>query len=416
MKNEKNEHWSGITGFLIAAIAGAVGLGNFWRMPYLASQYGYVPFFIAFIICVFFVSIPIMFIELVAGKLFKVSFMKAYKNVNFPLPGYISFFLIIILTSYYIVVAGWVFSYVLTYPFYNLNFQQLVDNNIAPLGYVFVLIISAIPVYLGVKTGIERFSKIFMLLLFFITLFILFVVLSENPIPIITLSFPMDINVWMLAFSQSFFSLSVGFGVMFTYATYIKQKTSVFTDSLVIGLSDAIVGLIAAFIVFVLLNGEVNTQGAVLVFDVLSSVFINHAIGWLFYFSLLIAAITSIISLLEFIVSNLKGYGLSRKRAVVYTVLFFMFLGLFPALSYSSFSLKIFNLPVLDFFDKYIIGATSWLGIFFLTFFVWKIDKEKFTKQLGAGVLGDIIFYWCRYILPLFGLVMAYISLKFVFG
>lgn len=413
---EERESWSNIIGFIIAAVSGAVGLGNYWRMPYLASQYGYISFFIAFIISVFLIGLPIMFVELTAGKKFRTSFIKAYNQLKFPLPGYLSFLLIIILTSYYVVVAGWVFAYVFTYPFYTLSFQDLVEMDIAPLGYVFVLIISAVPVYLGVREGIEKFSKIFMTLLFLITLFLFFITVVKHPIPKIVLSLPTDINVWLFALSQAFFSLSVGFGVMFTYASYIKQRTSIFFDSLVIGLTDAMVGLVVSFVVFVLLNGVVNTQGPILVFDVMSKIFENHFIGWLFYFSLLIAAITSVISLIEFIVSNLNDYGLDRKRAVVITVLGILILSLPSALSYSTLSLKIFNIPVLDFLDKYIIASTSWLGIFFITYFMWRLDMDEFLGYLGIGNLGKYVYYWCKYVLPLFGIVMLYISLKFVLG
>lgn len=415
MKN--NESFSGTLGFVIAAIGAAVGLGNYWRMPYLASQYGYIPFFIAFILCVLFVGIPLMFVELVAGRKFKGSFIETFQKLKFPWPGYISFFLIVILTSYYLVIAGWVLMYVLTFPFITLTFSQLISNNIAPLGYVFILLISAVPVYLGVRKGIEKYSKIFMLFLFLITLFILYVTVTSNPIPKMEISFPTSLDVWLLALSQSFFSLSVGFGVMFTYATYIKQKTSVFKDSLAIGFSDMLVGLIASFIIFVLLAGAVNTEGPVLVFDALSTVFSNAYITWLFYFCLLIAAVTSVISLLEFIVSNLTNHGLSRKKALTLTIIGFMLLSLPSALSYSSVKLNIFGMPVLDFLDQYIIGATAWLAIFFIIYLLWNIKKTEFVSKLGAGDrFGKIIFYWCKYVLPLFAVIMAFACLKFIFG
>ena len=413
---DKKQEWSGILGSLIAAIGSAVGLGNYWRMPYLASQYGYIPFFIAFIVCVMFVGLPIMFVELTAGRIFKKSFIETYKKLKFPWPGYISFILMVILCSYYMVIAGWIFMYVVTYPFIVYNFSDLITHNIAPVGYIFVLLLSAIPIYFGVQKGIESFSKIIMALLVILTILILAIALSENPIPPITLELPTNLEIWIMALSQSFFSLSVGFGILFTYSTYIKQKTSIMKDSIVIGFFDVLIGLAASFLVFVLLGGVVSTEGPTLVFDVLSGVFKIAAIGWLFYLCLLIAAITSVISLLEFIVSNLQNYGFNRKKALFLTVVSFLFLSLPSALSYSSLNLSFMNIPVLDILDRYVIGATSWVGIFFIAFLLQHIKEEDFVKHLDAGRLGKPLYIWCKYILLIFGVVMAVVSTKFLIG
>ncbi len=357
--SDHRENWSARSGFIIAAIGSAVGLGNIWRFPYVAYENGGGAFLIPYLIALLTAGLPLLFLDYAVGHRGTGSPPKAYKQLFKPAEslGWWQVCVCLIIGLYYAGVLTWAGSYVYFSMgqmwgdnpeafFFNTYLQTSASANFDmsfvshlfwPLVAVWAAVLAIL--YGGVKKGVELSNKIFMPLL--IVLFTILVIQAVrlpgaaeglNAFFTPNWSAMMDYKVWLAAYGHIFFSLSVGFGIMVTYASYLKPKTNLTGSGLIVGLANSSFEILAGIGVFAALGFMAHSAGtsvqevvsggiglAFIAFPKLISSLGAGAdlFGILFFMSLFVAGITSMVSILEVPISALQDkLKLSRKAAV----------------------------------------------------------------------------------------------------
>lgn len=363
------DHWATKTGFVLAAIGSAVGLGNIWRFPFAVSENGGGAFLIPYIIGVLLFALPLMMLEFGVGKTFKVSVIESLKNIHPRLKyyGYVPVILSLGVLSYYIVVACWTFAY---FFFSFIKPYTGFDSFVSSYWPIFFFILSiAIIIFIikaGVKKGIELTAKILIPLLF---IFMIILVIRAVTLPnamegiryylLPNFALLMKPNLWLFGIAQAFFSMSVGFGVLLTYGSYLKnKKESVQKDAFKVAGADTLIAILAGFIIFptIFAFGMAPQQGPKLAFVAFPQIFDQmtggHIFGAIFFLLLFIGALTSAISLLEIVVANLmQEVKWTRVKSTWIAGAIVLVLGLPSALSYSKLNLTVFGKPFLDVMD-----------------------------------------------------------------
>lgn len=356
---DSRENWTSRSGFIIAAIGSAVGLGNIWRFPYVAYENGGGAFLIPYLIALITAGLPLLFLDYAVGHRSSGSPPKAYRKLfrGGETLGWWQVSVCIIIGLYYASVLTWAGSYVYfsigqmwgSDPegfFFKTYLQtskatgfdpRFVSHIFWPLAGIWVL--TLIILYGGVKKGVELSNKIFMPLLF--VLFTLLVIQSlrlpgavEGLNAFFTPNWAamMDYKVWLAAYGHTFFSLSVGFGIMVTYASYLKPKTNLTGSGLIVGFANASTEILAGIGIFSALgfmaySSNSNVQDVVsggigLAFiafpKIISSLGAGADLfGILFFTSLFVAGISSMVSILEVPISAMMDkLKWGRKKAV----------------------------------------------------------------------------------------------------
>jgi NSS family neurotransmitter:Na+ symporter len=347
MASAPREHWSSRTGFVLAAIGSAVGLGNMWRFSYLAAENGGAAFVVLYLIITLAVGIPVLLAELVIGRGAQQSPIRALAHFGGkawrPLGGIFvaAGFLIL---SYYSVIAGWTVRYaliILTEGFGQDVAERFTDVATGWDAFAYHVAFMAITIFVvggGIKGGIERTALVLMPTLFAIVVGLaLYAATLEGAGPGYTYYLSADLQKllhWSVlkdAAGQAFFSLSLGMGAMLTFASYLKRDEHLPNASLAIGFADVGVAFVAGLVVFPLIfalgleervvGSKLGTVGAL--FITLPQAFaemgaIGRAVGALFFAALVVGALTSAISLLEVVVSSaIDGLGWTRRRATL---------------------------------------------------------------------------------------------------
>jgi NSS family neurotransmitter:Na+ symporter len=347
MASAPREHWSSRTGFVLAAIGSAVGLGNMWRFSYLAAENGGAAFVVLYLTITLAVGIPVLLAELVIGRGSQQSPIRALAHFGGrawkPLGGVFvaAGFLIL---SYYSVIAGWTVRYALIA--LGEGFGQDVAEHFSEVavgwdafGYhVAFMAITVFVVAGGIRGGIERTALVLMPTLFAIVVGLaLYAATLQGAGPGYAYYLSVDLEKllhWSVlkdAAGQAFFSLSLGMGAMLTFASYLKRDEHLPNSSLVIGFADVAVAFVAGLVVFPLIfalgleerivGSKLGTVGAL--FITLPQAFaemgaIGRGVGSLFFVALVVGALTSAISLLEVVVSSaIDGLGWPRRRAAL---------------------------------------------------------------------------------------------------
>lgn len=356
---DTRENWSARSGFIIAAIGSAVGLGNIWRFPYVAYENGGGAFLIPYLIALLTAGLPLLFLDYAVGHRSSGSPPKAYKRLmkKAETLGWWQVCVCLIIGLYYAGVLTWAGSYIYfsmgqmwgsdPEAFFFKRYLQtsseagfdmtFVSHLFWPLvavwaGVLFIL-------YGGVKKGVELSNKIFMPLL--IVLFSILVIQALrlpgaadglNAFFTPNWTAMMDYKVWLAAYGHIFFSLSVGFGIMVTYASYLKPKTNLTGSGLIVGFANSSFEILAGIGVFAALGFMAHSAGstveevvsggiglAFIAFPKLISSLGAGAdlFGILFFTSLFVAGITSMVSILEVPIAGLQDkLKWSRKKAV----------------------------------------------------------------------------------------------------
>jgi len=407
------DHWASKLGFVLAASGSAIGLGNIWRFPYKAGQYGGGAFVIAYIVSVLIIGIPIMIAEFLIGRSAQKSPVGAFKELCpsrvWPLIGWLGVLSGFIILSYYSVVGGWILRYI-----WESSFHFFQQGTAAPLFADFLanpwqqliwhglfMLLTMIIVRGGITTGIERWSKLLMPSLLIILL-ILMVNSLRYPGAAEGIQFILKPDFSKLtregimeALGHAFFSLSLGMGAMLTYGSYLDRKTNISSSALEIVALNTFYALMAGLMIFpIVFTYDVDPQvGPGLFFITLPEVFARMPAGQLvsisFFLLVAFAAITSAISLLEVVVSYfIDELNWSRKKAdyVMGAVIFLI--GVPSALSWST--LKGFTIfGKRDVFDSLDFLATNYMlpiGGFFIAIFAgWILthgQKEAEIKRI----------------------------------
>jgi neurotransmitter:Na+ symporter, NSS family len=401
MADESREQWGSHLGFIFAAIGSAVGIGNIWRFPYIVGTNGGGAFLFTYLIVIFSFGLAFMLLELAVGRHYKTSVLSSFASIRkrFKWAGLVMVGVTFTILSYYLVVLGWILSYfVMAVTGTSSSFDEYTASLFPIIAFLAILGINFVIIKMGVKKGIERISKIGVLLLIglMIPLTIFGMTLSgaERGIefyltPDSTKLFETD--TWAIAFGQAFFSLSVGMGVLLVYGSYIKSERPLFTSSLTIILADIAIAFMAGLMVFsiVFANDMEPDQGTSLVFRVMPSIFsamdYGEILSMLFFFLLLLAGITSSISMFQLPVSTLEDdFRFSRNKASIVVALLLLLVGLPSALSYSSIGLDIGGSAFFDLVDT--MFGTYGIAISAVVFSVvvtWFMDRKKLLEEIN---------------------------------
>lgn len=401
--------WSSKLGFILAAAGSAVGLGNIWRFPYMTGENGGASFVFLYLLSALLLVLPLMWAELAFGRHTQKNMLGGILKVQpksfWIIPGIFAFLVSLIVLSYYSVIAGWTIGYIyITLRGIEMNFGSFISNlnYIIPLFAIFMFLTIWI-VQAGVEKGIERWCSFLMpilvLLCFAVAIRSLMLPNAMEGVKYYLVPDFSKINtrVMMDAVAQAFFSLSVGAGLMVVYGSYMSKKQSILKCSISVVFADTGIALLAGFMIFpaVFSFGKSPAAGPTLTFQILPEVFkampLGSIVGACFFLLLLIAALTSSISLLEVPVSYFVDEKKSRKFCAWSIGIFAFLLGIPSALSLGAcnwlsnvqFMGKTGFLDIVDF----IFGTLGFVttSLFFCIFLGWKYQVQLIADELNEG-------------------------------
>ena len=414
----EQENFGTKIGAILAAAGSAVGLGNIWRFPTETGNNGGAAFLLIYIGFMLLLGVPIMVSEFVIGRHSQTSVTQSFFKMSggkkgWKLMGLIPVIAGFLVLSYYAVVAGWTLYYAFLAGmdgFADKNpdeigaaFQSFCTDSTNPLIWMtIILVINGMIVALGVKKGIERGAKIMMPLLF---VFIIVLVVCSFTLPGtaagLQFLFHPDFSkvtgqTLLNAMGQAFFSLSVGLCCLCTYATYFKKDVNLMKDGLHVATIDTLVAICAGLIIFPAvfsISGLTPSQGPSLVFVTLPNVFqeafgssiVAYIFSLCFYLLLVMAALTSSISMLEMIVAYFyQEHQISRPLASTGATIVCLILGTFCSLSFGIWKdVTLFGLGFFDLFDFIVAKLIMPLGGMLICVFLgWVVDEKVLRSEI----------------------------------
>jgi NSS family neurotransmitter:Na+ symporter len=435
---EQRGHWGSRLGFILAASGSAVGLGNIWRFPYVTGESGGAAFVIVYLACVFFVGLPLLWNELAIGRASGKdpvgAFRGTVKGTPFVVTGVLCIALCFLVLSYYGVIAGWAISYSIRSVAHEAtDFGKFAADPVYVIpAFGLFIMMTVVIVEGGIEKGIERWAKVLMPLLFVMVIVIIGrSVTLKGAMAGIEYYLKPDFSkingeVILKALGQAFFSLSVGWGLMITYGSYMTKTQSIASGGFWVALSDTMVALLGGLMVFpaVFAFGMKPDEGTALTFKILPAVFDQMpgggVFGAIFFLLLTVAALTSSISMLEVPVSYFVDEKKVSRRLAAWTVGLLAFIvGVPSALSHGAnrwlTEIELFGNKGLQAIMDYVVGTLLIVIIALLcsvyTGWVWKSrnavreiadGSPGFTKPLIGGVsLAQIWSVFVAFICPI---------------
>ncbi|RRS02025.1 sodium-dependent transporter [Glycomyces terrestris] len=422
------EQWGSRVGFILAAVGSALGLGNIWRFPGVAYENGGGAFLLPYLVALCTAGIPLLILEFTIGRRYRgsapVAFRRIHRNAEFL--GWWQVAIAIVIGVYYAVIISWAAWYAWfsvekqwgedPATFLMADFLQAGDlydfgTWLPGLGVALALVWVATLVVIGagVKKGIEASSKVFIPLL--IVLFGALVVQSltlDGAVDGLNAFFTPDWEairgpqVWLAAYSQIFFTLSVGFGIMVTYGSYLKRRSDITTSAWTVGMSNSFGEILAGIAVFAVLGflafetgvpiDEQSYQGVGLAFIAFPAIintlpYLAGLFGVLFFLSLVVAGFASLISVVEVPVAAVEDrFGWSRRKSVgiVGGGMAIVSVALFPTVN------GLMLLDVTDYFiNNYGIAVAAPAAIIAVVWVLWKWkelrDNANATSVFKVG-------------------------------
>lgn len=378
---KKRNSFSSSLGFVLAAAGSAVGLGNIWRFPYLAAKDGGGLFLLVYIILALTFGFTMIVSEVSIGRKTKQSALTAYGKLHKKsrVIGVFASLVPFMILPYYCIIGGWVLKYCIAFltgggleAAEDGYFTGFITSYAQPiiLDLIF-LAATAFVIYRGVNKGIEALSKVLMPVLLVmvvaIAIFSLTIKGSDGVsgldglkvyvIPNLSGMSVKDVFIVVLdAMGQLFYSISVAMGIMVTYGSYFKDESNLLKSVNQIELFDSAVAFLAGVMiipaVFVFLGEEgMRSSGPGLMFVALPKVFAEmgaagHVIGSVFFIMVLLAALTSAMSVLEAVTASLMDcFGWSRHKSVIVESCIAAAIGVVICLGYNAlyFEIKLPN-------------------------------------------------------------------------
>ena len=449
-RDNERSSFSGKLGYVLAVAGSAVGLGNIWRFPYLAAKYGGGIFLLVYLILMLTFGYVLIVSETTLGRLTRKSPVGAFsafgKSLPFKIGGWINAVIPMLIIPYYSVIGGWVFKYLFEY--LRGSTDALAEDSyftgfittgasVEVWFLIFTLVVLLI-IVAGVEHGIEKVSKMMMPVLV-----ILAVVVSiysvTRPGALEGVKYFLIPNFdnfsWMTivaAMGQMFYSLSIAMGILYTYGSYMKKDVDIEQSTSQIEIFDTAIAFLAGLMiipaVFSFFNGDPEKlkAGPSLMFITLPKVFasmgMGRIIGIVFFLLVLLAALTSAISLAESCVSTLEDQlGWKRNIASVVIGIIIVVLGSFSALGFGMLDfVQILGMSILDFFDfltNSLMMPIAALSTCILIVYVVGVDKiveevETSSKFKRKGIYK----FFIKYLAPICILVILVSSIASVFG
>jgi NSS family neurotransmitter:Na+ symporter len=416
---KKHAGFTGKLGFVLAAAGSAVGLGNLWRFPYLAAQYGGGIFLLCYIVLAVFFGVTLLMLEIGIGRHTGKSAIGAFKALSskFKWFGYICVIVPIIIVPYYCVIGGWVTKYMFSFIVGSEGlvgdsstvdaskfFTDFISSPIEPL--IFFLIFAAITILIvsfGVQKGIEKMSKILMPALAIIAVaLMIYVMFQPGALAGVEYFLVPDFSKFKFetvlgALGQLFYSMSIGMCIMITYGSYMKKGVSIKNSALQIASFDSGFAIIAGLIIVPALFAfapdpqvALAKPGPSFMFIHIANVFntmpLGRVIGVIFFVLVLFAAVTSSVSLVEAIVGVLCDSGkISRKTACLLVFAIILVLGTLSSLGFGVLGdIQIAGYTILDMFD-FLSNNILMPIVAIITCVIagWFINKNILPKEIG---------------------------------
>ena len=440
----QQNQWDSSAAFIFAMIGAAVGLGNIWRFSYVLYSNGGGSFFIPYLIAILIMGIPFLILEYGVGFTFRQSFSSIMKKIDpkFEIIAWILVLLVFVVTIYYMVILSWDLIYLAS----SFTFSWGVDtahyfvstvggsSNLSNAN--FLLIPTAVGVIImwialwfiahrNVDKGIGRVSKILIPALFVIMGFIIIYALTlpGAGIGVSTLLTPdwsklTDVNIWLAAFAQIIFSLSMGQAIATTYASYLPENSKLINNVFIVVASNSLFEICTAFGVFSILgymsltNGtpmvQLITEGTGLIFIVFPMIFnimgpIGRILAPLLFLAILFAGITSALGFLEPMLSTTSDkLGWSRKKTATVLSIVGCVISLILTSGISSYLVGIID----TFVNEY--GILVLIAIQCIIF-AWFYGLDKFLPALNGLSIINVGRTWklvIKYVLPCFLILM----------
>jgi NSS family neurotransmitter:Na+ symporter len=412
-------------GVIAAAAGSAVGLGNIWRFPYVAGENGGGAFLLVYLLFILCIGLPVMLSELLIGRKAQKNVFGAFKLLAPDKPIFLSVGIMgvgaaFMILAFYAVVAGWTLEYAYLAIGNNLQgmsaaelssfFKEFSTSSTGPIIWMGVfMLLTAIIVVGGVKNGIEKYTKVLMPLLL-----VIIIVLCINAISLdgaeagLAFLFKPDFSkvtgsVILEALGQAFFSLSIGMGVIATYGSYIQKKENLMFTAFSVSFADTLIAVLAGVAIFpaVFAFGIDPSSGPGLVFETLPNVFNHMRGGYIFavafFLLLVIAALTSSVSLLEVVVAYFtEELKMKRRTATIIATISISRLGVFCVISDDVFKL-------FDWTTSNLLLPMG--GILIAVFVGWVLGKQKMKEELeahgGTVILTGVLNVILKVIAPL---------------
>lgn len=413
------EHWSSHLGFVLAAAGSAIGLGTLWKFPYVTGENGGGLFVLIYILCTFFIGIPVFAAELILGRKAQRGAVGIFETLSnnstlWKTAGWLGVITSFLLMSFYSVLAGWGLSYVfmcLNEFYKGLTPQEIshvfdlleTSGDITLFWHFAFMAITVGVVYQGVKQGVEYWSKFMTitLLIMMVGLCIYSFTLDGFGQAFHFIFYPDYTNFKtsgiLEALGLSFFTLSLGQGIMLTYGSYMRRTEDIPKTSAIIGVMIVMISILAGLTIFPIIFtfGFTPGSGPGLVFKTLPVLFAKLPgaliISTSFFILFVFTALTSAIAMVEAVSANfIDLYGWSRKKAVLSTGIACFIFGIPSALSGTNWLFarwpQIFGA---SFFETVNDLVSIWLlpigGLMVAIFTGWVLDKEISKEEFSAG-------------------------------
>jgi NSS family neurotransmitter:Na+ symporter len=448
----KTSQWNSVFTFVLAMIGLTIGIGNIWRFSYVLYSNGGGSFFVPYTIAILVMGIPFLILEYGLGFSFKKSFSNLMHSIRpeFEIIAWMLVLLVFIVVIYYMIILGWDLAYLLN----SFNFGWGNDPASFFTNYVggssssslttiifptliCTLILWGVFWIVSVKDvdkGIGKISTVLIPILFTIMIFV-FIYAFTLPgfnVGITTLITPnwsalLDIHVWLAAFGQIIFSLSIGQAMVYTYASYLPRNTKLTDEVLIVVITNSIYEIFIAFGVFSILGymsmhssipmNELISQGTGLIFIVFPQIFntmgmMGHVIAPLLFLSILFAGLTSSFALFEPLLSSLcDKFGWSRKKGV--TILTIV----------ACIGTIIFSTGISSYLVGVVDGFVNEFGILFLIaiqciIFAWIYNVDSLIPVINENSRFKVGSLWkavIKYVLPCFLIAMWLIGVYNLF-
>lgn len=449
-RDNERSSFSGKLGYVLAVAGSAVGLGNIWRFPYLAAKYGGGIFLLVYLILMLTFGYVLIVSETTLGRLTRKSPVGAFnafgKSLPFKIGGWINAVIPMLIIPYYSVIGGWVFKYLFEY--LRGSTDALAEDSyftgfitagasVEVWFLIFTLVVLLI-IVAGVEHGIEKVSKMMMPVLVILAV-IVSIYSVTRPGAFEGVKYFLIPNFdnfsWMTivaAMGQMFYSLSIAMGILYTYGSYMKKDVDIEQSTSQIEIFDTAIAFLAGLMiipaVFSFFNGDPEKlkAGPSLMFITLPKVFasmgMGRIIGIVFFLLVLLAALTSAISLAESCVSTLEDQlGWKRNIASVVIGIIIVVLGSFSALGFGMLDfVQILGMSILDFFDfltNSLMMPIAALSTCILIVYVVGVDKIVEEVETSSRFKRKGIYkFFIKYLAPICILIILISSIASVFG
>ena len=422
-------------GFILAAAGSAVGLGNIWKFPYIAGEYGGGAFVLIYLLTVLLIGFSIMIAEMLIGYLGRKDGVTSFEDLaprhkNIWKFGGFQGLAGLFIMIFYSVVIGWIFHYIVTSLSHlpssveeaESTFNAMLHTNVVTQLFYHTLAFIWITYVLtrGIKGGIEKMNLVLMptLMIILLGMFAYAVSLDTFSQAVSFMFAPdwskIDSNAFVTAVGHAFFTLSLGMGAIMTYSASMEKNSNLVRNAFWVVFLDTSIAIVAGLMLFTFLYqyGSGPAKGPGLVFISLPAAFyemgvIGNVFAVLFFLALAFAGLTSSVSLVEPMVQYfIDRFKWSRLKASVSMGLFFYLIGIIALLSNIDAYKDALTWGDKNFFD-WVDHVTAAImlpagGLIMAVFVGFVIEKQRVEAALRPqlGVAFDIWYFSLRYITP----------------